>query len=106
MRRAKTSETRLFPSPRARGGEAGGKGNVMMWGNGGWGWAGWLLMSVSMVVFWTLVGYGIYWLVRASQKSSEHTHGPDADDILADRFARGEISAEEYQERKKGTDAA
>ena len=69
----------------------------MMWWNGsGWGW---FWMSFSMIVFWGLVAFGIVWLVRSTRTPTEHRH--DAEDILAERFAHGDLSAEEYEERKK-----
>ena len=76
---------------------------MMWWSDGSWGWAGWLAMSLMMVVFWGLIGFGIYWLVRSTRTPSEHphTHASGPEDILAERFARGEISPEEFDERKK-----
>lgn len=70
----------------------------MMWWHGdlsGWDWA-W--MSIGMVAFWVVIGLVIYWIVRSAQGSSER--GRDATEILEERFARGEISVEEFEERK------
>lgn len=57
-----------------------------------WGWG----MGFGMVAFWVLIGVGIWFLVRSSLPRED---GPS--EILAERFARGEISAEEYDERRR-----
>ena len=79
---------------------------MMMWyGGDGWGWAGWILMTVGMVAFWALVITAVVLAVRyvagprgtaASPPSLGQTH---AEDLLAERFARGEIGDEEYRQR-------
>ena len=73
----------------------------MMWGNST-GWGGWLLMTLTMVAFWALVVFGIVALFRGTGGM-----GPrdgrlelDARQILDERFARGEIDAEEYRSRR------
>lgn len=70
---------------------------MMWWWNGDWNWAAWLTMTVSMLVFWGLVIWGVVVFVRGGRADS----GPVADPerILAERFARGEIDAEEYHQR-------
>lgn len=79
----------------------------MMWSNG-MGWGGWLLMSLTTVSFWALVVFGIVALFRGTRESG--TPGPsresDAQYILDERFARGEIDAEEYQRRMQVLHAA
>jgi putative membrane protein len=68
----------------------------------GWGWGGWLLMSIAMVLFWgTVVALGI-WFVRSISPHSHHEPGSSALDIARDRYARGEISDEEFQRIKAG----
>lgn len=68
---------------------------MMYWGYGsGWGYA---LMAVSMVVFWGLVIGAIVLVVRATAPT--RAAGPDPQQILADRFARGEIDETEYRAR-------
>jgi putative membrane protein len=65
----------------------------------GWGWFG---MSVGMVLFWALIITALVLVFRAANQPHEHTHTPAAptpEQILAERFARGEIDEEEYQRR-------
>ncbi|WP_424533580.1 SHOCT domain-containing protein [Sphaerisporangium viridialbum] len=65
----------------------------------GWGYA---LMTLSMVVFWGLVITGIVLLVRYLTRTAQGPGGsavPSADEVLAQRYARGEIDAEEYRTR-------
>lgn len=78
-----------------------GMGPGMM---GGWG-MGWFGM-VWMLVFWVLVLLGIVFLIKwlikttSSGKIDAHT-GSKAIDILKERYARGEISKEEFETMKK-----
>jgi putative membrane protein len=38
---------------------------MMMWYDGdGWGWAGWILMTVGMVAFWVLVITAVVLAIR------------------------------------------
>lgn len=71
----------------------------MMWwygpGMSPWGYG---LMTVSMVLFWALVIAGIVVLVRQLARGSA-VRRPDAEQMLAERFARGEIDEREYGER-------
>lgn len=67
------------------------------WG-GGWMW----LWGMSMMALFVVL---IIWLVRASSggqapSASPSSHPTDrARRILAERYARGELTTEEYQER-------
>jgi putative membrane protein len=77
---------------------------MMFWyGNGMNGW-GYVLMSVSMVLFWALVIAGVVALVRYVGRSSQPTPDsgatrPTPQQVLAERFARGDIDDEEYRRR-------
>jgi putative membrane protein len=53
-----------------------------------------------MIVFWGAVISLIVWAVRGFGLGSTRTER-DPKDILAERFARGEISEEEYEQRKR-----
>lgn len=75
----------------------------MMWSNG-MGWGGWLLMSVTTVAFWALVVFGVVALFRGTRDSGSPPRPRDEDSaqhILDERFARGEIDAEEYHRRQQ-----
>lgn len=65
----------------------------------GWGYG---LMAFSSVLFWALVIGGIVALVRHQGRTAQtdaRRSVPTAEQVLADRFARGEIDAEEYRQR-------
>jgi putative membrane protein len=65
------------------------------WGGGGWWW----LAGPLWLLFWlAILGVGTWLVVRTVQRRQP---GPRdrARDILAERYARGEISSEEYRER-------
>ena len=64
-----------------------------------WGWIG---MSIGMIAFWALVIGGIVWLVRTISRDSGSARAPQypsPEQILAERFARGEIDETEYRNR-------
>jgi len=95
----------LFPGDMAlaqwRGYENCPLGPGMM---GGWG-MGWFGM-IFMVAFWVLIIVGlvvlIRWLFQASRgRSSVEQAVATALDILKERYARGELDREEYQQKKR-----
>jgi len=68
-----------------------------MWGGGyGFGW-------IFMLVFWGLVIWGIFALIRGGIGHSNcKEHGEKTPlDILKERYAKGEINKEEFEEKKK-----
>ncbi len=74
-----------------------------MWGHGG-SWAGWLVMWLVMLVFWagliTAVGMGIRYLGDSGPSSVRPpVTRPQPEDLLAERYARGEIDDDEYRNR-------
>ncbi|MGW5723401.1 SHOCT domain-containing protein [Amycolatopsis sp. NPDC003865] len=77
---------------------------MMFWyGNGMGGW-GYVLMTVGMVLFWGLVIFGVVALVRVLGRTPQHPTVPPGgpagpEQILADRYARGEIDEDEYHRR-------
>jgi putative membrane protein len=77
---------------------------MMFWyGNGMSGW-GYALMTVSMVLFWGLVILGVVVLVRYLSRSAHGASAvgarrPKPEEVLAERFARGEIDEQEYRSR-------
>ncbi len=75
-----------------------------MWGEtGGWGW-GWIgLGAIHMVLFWGLIIVAIVALIKLLSDNTGNNPGPSeksALDILKERYARGEISKEEYDEKR------
>ncbi|MGV9244911.1 SHOCT domain-containing protein [Streptomyces sp. NPDC003710] len=85
-----------------------------MWYDGGWGWGwgGWFVMTLFMLLFWALVLGGIVALVRyltgvhrgqgpgtPPPSGGRGWGGGRAEDLLAERFARGEIDEDEYKRR-------
>jgi putative membrane protein len=69
----------------------------MMYGNhwmfGGWMWFFWLLVIIGIVLL-------VVWLVQRSRPA-----GPKKDDsaleLLKQRYARGEINREEFEQKKR-----
>jgi len=63
--------------------------NSAEWGPGGW----WPIFPI----FWLLVLAGVvFFLVRGRGR---WRRGQSAEDVLAERYARGEIAEDEYRER-------
>ncbi|MFQ5755473.1 MAG: SHOCT domain-containing protein [Acidiferrobacterales bacterium] len=76
-----------------------------MWG-GGWGWGGMIFGPLVMILFIAATIAVIVLLVRWIGGGSAGTTSPPpasktALDILKERFARGEIDKEEFEDRKR-----
>ena len=85
----------------AQGGWGYGMGPGMMGGYGyGHGWFGFIFMAIIAVA----VVVGIVFLVRWAAVGPRHEKGAPGEDeamqLLRKRFASGEISKEEFEERK------
>ena len=78
----------------------------MMWwygpGINGWSYG---LMTVSMVLFWALTILGVVALVRYLTRGDRGPTAamtrPTPEELLAERFARGEIDEQEYRNRRE-----
>lgn len=78
-----------------------------MWGDYGWGW-GMGFGMISVVLFWVLVILGIVILVKWVAGGSSGPGQPStksALDILKERYARGEIGREEFEQKKRDIEA-
>lgn len=73
---------------------------MMPWGNYGWG-TGMGIGWIFMLAFWILIIAGVVYLIRALAGGERRTTGETALDILKKRYAKGEISKEEFEEKKK-----
>ncbi len=69
----------------------------MMWGYGwGFSWVG----AVFMGLVWIAILAGVVWLVRGLFESPDRRHD-SARRLLDERFAVGDISAEDYEARRR-----
>ena len=82
-----------------------GPGPWMMWGNG-YGWQYWWICPL-MMLFMIVVFGAIFFSVRRAWGDGSHRREPpwrgpghSALQILSERFARGEIQKDEYEEKK------
>ncbi len=71
----------------------------------GWGWGGWILTTGITVIFWALVITAVvlvarYLLSLSQRPTATRSAGfSGAEQVLAERYARGEIDDDEYQRR-------
>ncbi len=75
---------------------------MMFWYDHNMGWWGYAGMAIGMTLFWALLIVGIVVLIRFSvgdRQPSSSRPTPSPEQVLADRFARGEISETEYRDR-------
>ena len=74
----------------------------MMWWHNGMGWGGWIVMTLTMMAFWSLVVFGIIAIFRGDRepRSDRAPLERDPMQILDERFARGDIDIDEYHARR------
>ena len=70
-----------------------GAGGAQHWGGGPWLWG-----PLTLVLWGGLIGAAV-WFVARDGWPWQRSAADRARDILAERYARGEISSEEYRER-------
>lgn len=58
-------------------------------------------MMLAMVVFWALVIVGVVWLVRGGIGDGRRSTAKSASELLDERLPSGEISVEEYEQRRR-----
>lgn len=70
-----------------------------------WDWHDSTAMWITMVIFWTVIAFLIFYAIRTFSERGNSRRSGDSDsralEILDERYARGEISAEEYEERRR-----
>ncbi len=68
----------------------------------GWamGFGGWLWMILAIVVGVAII-VALAWLVAAALPGRQRSTADDAAQILRARFARGEISEQEYEQARR-----
>lgn len=78
-----------------------------MWGemgSMGWGWGWGMLGAVHMILWWVLIVLGIVvlgkWLF-AGKGNDGRGGGARALDILKERYAKGEIGKDEFEQKKR-----
>jgi putative membrane protein len=73
----------------------------------GWGWDGggggfWLLIGIPLLIaLIVLVVWAVMHLSRTGRAVTHDPSRPTPNEILRERFARGEITAQEFEDAKK-----
>ena len=65
-----------------------------------WGWFGVVMMIVTLVLFWGGLGTIAYLVLRRLGRGGGHEVNRTAEQILDERFARGEIDEDELTARR------
>ena len=71
-----------------------------MWHDGDWSGWDWTAMAIMMVAFWGFLIAVLIWLVRGVASRPNNNEAAETDnpeELLARRFARGEIDKEEFE---------
>ncbi|MBU6467626.1 MAG: SHOCT domain-containing protein [Betaproteobacteria bacterium] len=70
--------------------------------NGFWGW-GMGVGFIFMLLFWGFIILGIAALIRwlMTQSSGREAHEKSPLEIVQERYARGEIDRDEYEQKKR-----
>ena len=72
------------------------------WGHGYYGFPFWLVGAGFRLIFLAAVAVGVVYLVRHFTRQGWRGHDEEsALDILQRRYARGEITKEQYEEMKR-----
>ena len=83
---------------------------MVVWYMHGAGWGWWILMTIGMVAFWAAIIYLVVWLVRGTRSARDqqpmNTSSETPLEILKRRLAAGEISVDEYNEKRAALEGA
>lgn len=60
---------------------------------------GWWVAGPLFLAFWIAVIATVIWLAVRAARRRDHSGIDRARDVLADRYARGELTTDEYRER-------
>jgi len=71
------------------------------WGMMNWGWGGMIFQTLFWLVIVGLIIWGVKVIVGQSGNRNSSTSADSALDILKNRYARGEIDREEFEQKKK-----
>ena len=88
------------------------------WGmHDGWGWGGWLMLTIMLVLLVTAIVVTVVLLLRTDSSARAGGHGsaggtgrdagwsghasPTPRQLLDERYARGELDDEEYMRRRE-----
>jgi putative membrane protein len=72
---------------------------MMDWGRGHADGGDWVVMVMMMILLWGLIVASVFWVVRSL--GSDRTPAASPDELLARRFARGEIDADEFRRSRQ-----
>lgn len=67
----------------------------------GWGWGGMIVGGILMLLFWAAIIALIVWVVRTLSRPSGASSTSTPLDIAKVRYARGEITKEQFEQLKK-----
>lgn len=67
------------------------------------GWGGWVAMTLFMLLFWSALIAGGLALVHSLRRPrpDDRSPRPEAEQLLAERLARGDIDIDDYTRRRE-----
>jgi len=72
---------------------------MMGWYDGP-GWAGWTMMTLTMLAFWALLILGGRAIWKSLRPGEQPPSRSDAERLLDERLARGDIDQDDYTQRR------
>ena len=73
----------------------------MMWWPYSFGWGWWIFGWVIMIIFWGgLIALAVWGIKKLTERSTPERK-QDPLDVAKDRYARGEITREQFEQIKK-----
>ncbi|KKR09763.1 MAG: hypothetical protein UT37_C0011G0020 [Parcubacteria group bacterium GW2011_GWA2_39_18] len=67
----------------------------------GFGMFGGIFMIIFMLLFWAGIIYLILWVIRGPGSGSNSGNDKTAEEILRQRYAKGEINKEEFESKMR-----
>ena len=73
-----------------------------MWWHNGVSWGGWIVMTLTVVAFWSLVVFALIAIFSSGREVRQDQDPGERDPrrFLDERFARGAIDVDEYHARQ------
>ena len=72
---------------------------MMWWGN--WGWGMGLMMFIGLIFWGSIIWLVVWGITRLTRHETHSSERRDPLDIARERYAKGEITREQFEQIKK-----